>query len=79
MVVGAIVGGALGIVMILAGYETQEIQAVARPTGAVLGAIIGIGMSIIPVKLVLGRNFGEFRLVLVRPQEEPVAQREMAV
>lgn len=65
MVVGAIVGALLGLFMTLAGYETAEIQAVAQPIGMVLGALIGIGFSIIPFRIILGKSFGDFRLILV--------------
>lgn len=79
MVVGAVVGAALGFVMHLGGYGTEEIQIVARPVGMVLGGLIGVGFSIIPVKLLLGKSFGEFRLVLVSNTEEQIEQPSVAV
>jgi hypothetical protein len=59
-ILGFVVGFALGA----AGVASSTIKAVTLP----LGFIAGIAFSIIPMKLILGRNFGEFRLALVRAQ-----------
>lgn len=63
--VGGIVGGILGFVLGMFGVAKESIQAVMGP----IGFVIGVGISIIPLKLILGKNFGEFRLVLVENQD----------
>jgi hypothetical protein len=30
-----------------------------------IGAIMGIAISVVPMKMILGKDFGQFRLVLV--------------
>jgi ABC-type glycerol-3-phosphate transport system permease component len=64
---GAVVGGIIGFAMALAGASVTTIQFVTAP----IGLLLGLGLSIIPVKLILGKNFGEFRLVLVSTQAQP--------
>lgn len=61
MIVSSIVGAILGFVLTLAGLPRDIIQNVATP----IGLLIGILFSIIPIKLILGKDFGEFRLVLI--------------
>jgi len=61
VIVGAIVGFILGFIMGAMRVDPDTIQYVASP----IGAIIGIGFSIIPMKMILGKDFGQFRLVLV--------------
>lgn len=61
MLLGGIVGFILGFIMGMFGLPAKTIQLVTTLTGAV----IGLGISIIPMKLILGKNFGKFRLVLV--------------
>ena len=61
MVVGFVVGFAVGFVLGVAGVGVPTIQMITAP----IGAIIGLLMSIIPMKLILGKDFGEFRLSLV--------------
>ena len=78
MMVGAIVGGILGFTMHIGGYGTQEIQAVARPVGMILGGLIGLGSTIIPLKLIVGKRFGDFRLVFVADVEETVQGERVA-
>ena len=58
---GGLVGGLLGYLMSSFGAKTSTVQLVALP----IGVILGVGMSILVVKLVLGKDFGEFRLLLV--------------
>jgi hypothetical protein len=62
MVLGAIVGGILGAIMGVMGVSIQTIQLVTAPLGAILGLVI----SVFPMKMILGKSFGEFRLVLVQ-------------
>jgi hypothetical protein len=61
VVIGAIGGGILGFVMGMLGVPVTTIQFVT----ALIGAAIGIALSIIPMKMILGKDFGKFRLVLV--------------
>ena len=63
--IGAAVGFVLGIVGTLAGLPQTSIAVV----GAILGGCIGIGWSIIVMRMALRKRYGEFRLVLVAHSE----------
>ena len=66
VIIGAIAGGVLGFILGMLGASTDTIKLIVRP----IGFLIGLGISIIPFKLILGKNFGEFRLVLMSTSEE---------
>ncbi len=59
--IGGLIGGLLGYIMGSFGAKTATIQMVAIP----IGVILGIGISILAVKLVIGKDFGDYRLLLV--------------
>jgi len=61
MFAGGMIGFVLGFAMGTFGVPTKTIQMITAP----IGAIIGLGVSIIPLRMILGKNFGEFRLILV--------------
>ncbi|KIM04904.1 MAG: hypothetical protein KN64_05755 [Sulfurovum sp. AS07-7] len=61
MIIGGIVGGIIGVVMGSFGASEEDIKMIA----GIAGAIIGLMISIVPMKMILGMNFGEFRLVLL--------------
>lgn len=48
-----------------AGLEPESMQLILRLTGTVLGVSAGLLSSIIPFRLILNRNFNEFRLALI--------------
>ncbi|MBI5110122.1 MAG: hypothetical protein HZA62_15410 [Rhodocyclales bacterium] len=60
-IAGGIVGFILGLIMGAMGVGLSTIQYITAP----LGGIIGLGLSVIPMKMILGKDFGQFRLVLV--------------
>jgi len=62
MLVGAIIGFILGFIMGALGISSQTIRFVVAP----ISGIIGLLISIVPMKMILGKNYGEFRLVLVK-------------
>lgn len=66
MVIGGIVGGIIGFIIGMMGSSRESIQLLVTP----IGMIIGILMSIVPIKLILGKNFGDFRLVLLKNPAE---------
>jgi hypothetical protein len=66
VIIGAIAGGVLGFILGMLGASTDTIKLIVQP----IGILIGLGISIIPFKLILGKNFGEFRLVLMSTSEE---------
>lgn len=75
MVIGGLMGGAIGLAMGIAGASPTTVKIVTTPIGALLGLLI----SIVPVRLILGKDFGEFRLVLVAndtPSSPPVLPTE---
>ena len=57
----AFVGFIFGFILALLGVEQQIIQFV---TGS-LGFVIGFLLSVLPMRMILGKNFGDFRLVLI--------------
>ena len=61
MVFGGVVGFIVGVVGAILQLPIQAIQSVA----AVLGIVIGLPISVVPIKLILGKDYGEFRLVLL--------------
>jgi len=62
MLVGGLVGFIGGLVMGALGASIETVQFVTAP----MGAIIGLLISIVPMKMILGKDFGEFRLVLLK-------------
>lgn len=60
-VLGGILGGVLGAVMSAAGLPPD----VSRRAALAIGVLVGLAVSIVPIRLVIGKDFGEFRLVLV--------------
>jgi len=62
MVVGGLVGGIIGFVMGALGMSAEAIRMVVAPVSGAMG----VAISIVPMKLILGKNFGEFRLVLLK-------------
>ena len=71
MVVGALLGAAagagLGFVLGVAGVAPDVI----RRLSFVIGLALGLVVSIVPIRMVLGKDFGEFRLVLLANTTSP--------
>lgn len=65
MIIGIVIGALIGFVLGFFGVPQNIIGII----GGIVGGIIGLAVSLIPVKLVLGKDFGEFRLVIVPKQE----------
>jgi hypothetical protein len=61
MIAGGIVGFILGFVMGAAGVSPRTIAYITGP----IGAVMGVAFSVVPMKMILGKDFGQFRLVLV--------------
>jgi hypothetical protein len=60
-VAGGVVGFAVGFVLGVLGAPIPTIQVVC----GLLGALLGLLISLVPVKLALGRDYGDFRLALM--------------
>jgi len=60
-IVGAIVGFFIGLVMGFLGAPPRALAFVA----VITGMAIGLGLSVVPMKMILGKDFGRFRLVLI--------------
>ncbi|WP_028318079.1 hypothetical protein [Desulfobulbus elongatus] len=60
-ITGWIIGFILGFIMGAMGIAPTTSQIVTAP----LGALFGLAFSVIPMKMILGKDFGQFRLVLV--------------
>lgn len=65
VVIGGIAGGLIGFIMGVAGADAKTIRMATLPIGVILGLVV----SIVPFKLILGKDFGEFRLLLVQKQQ----------
>lgn len=60
-IAGGVLGAVLGFILGSLGVPVETIQLIVMP----LGFLLGLAISIIPLKMILGKDFGEFRLVLV--------------
>ena len=67
MIIVMILGFIIGFIMGAMGFPILTIQLVTAP----LGFLLGLGISVVPMKMILGKDFGEFRLVLLA--KEPSA------
>jgi len=65
MIVAAVFGGIAGaIVGVIGAILKLPLQGIQILSG-ILGIVIGLAVSIVPIKLILGKDYGEFRLVLL--------------
>ena len=67
MVLGGVFGFIIGAILGLLGFSVHTIQIVVMP----FGLLAGLVMSVIPLRLILGMNFGDFRLVLISTAAPP--------
>lgn len=65
MLIGGILGGILGFILGAMSVSVENIKLITAP----IGGIIGLLISIIPMKMILGKNFGEFRLVMIKNEK----------
>ncbi len=61
MILSGVAGLIIGFIMGAMGASRDAITWTAVP----IGGIIGLALSVIPMRLILGKDFGEFRLVLL--------------
>lgn len=76
MLIGMVVGAIIGFILGSMGFPLRVIQIIVAP----FGLVIGLAISVVPLKMILGKDFGEFRLVLLAKQQpvEPAGtQAEM--
>jgi hypothetical protein len=76
MLVAVIVGAVGGAVLGILGVSARTIQQIMLPVGIAIGLLA----SIVPIKMILGKDFGEFRVVLVagrdwRPAQDILGRR----
>jgi len=64
VVAGGVAGGVLGFVLSAAGVPIEAIRVVSMAIGGTIGLVI----SVVPIKLILNKDFGEFRLSLTAKQ-----------
>jgi len=60
----SVVGFIIGFTMRLLGFPLMAVHFITAP----VGFMIGLGASLVPWKLILGKDLGEFRLVLLAKQ-----------
>ena len=69
VIVTIIVAGVAGFLLgFLLGFLGVPIKIIEVVSGAI-GAIIGIAISVVPVKMIIGKNFRNFRLAIVPKNE----------
>ena len=61
-VLGGIFGFIMGFILAMLGVSSETVQLIVIPVGFIIGLLI----SIVPMKMILGKDFGEFRLVLLQ-------------
>jgi len=61
-ILGAILSAILGFVLGAAGMAPDAVRRAGLVVGVIMGGLL---VSIVPIRLILGKNFGEFRLVLL--------------
>jgi ABC-type phosphate/phosphonate transport system permease subunit len=61
MVLGTALGFVIGLALGALGLSASTTRVIA----AAFGAVLGLALSVIPIKLILGKDFGSFRLVLM--------------
>ncbi len=49
------------------GYSIEVVRALVWP----LGLVVGLASSILPIKMIINKNYGEFRLVLLANTDRP--------
>ena len=64
MLIGMVIGAVIGFILGAMGVSVRTIQIIVAP----IGFVIGLAISIVPLKMILGKDFGEFRLVLLAKQ-----------
>lgn len=60
-VISVVVGFVLGIVLAIFGVPRETMKLITKIIGFIIGSLI----TIVPIKLILEKDFGEFRLVLL--------------
>lgn len=59
--ISLVLGFVMGILFAMLGLPKDTLKLIVKITGFVIGLLI----SIVPMKLILGKDFGDFRLVLL--------------
>lgn len=66
---GLILGSILGMGIYMSGNEIQDYEAMLENTGFVLGVVIYIAFTIVPIYLILNKKFKGFRLILIDDED----------
>lgn len=66
-IAGFVIGAVLGFLLGMLGAALATVQVIC----GVVGALLGLAGSLLPIRLVLGKDFGTFRLVLVSSESRP--------
>ncbi len=62
IILSGVFGFIIGFIIGVFGASTQTLQYISVSIGMIMGLII----SIVPIRMILGKDFGEFRLVLLQ-------------
>jgi hypothetical protein len=65
MIVAAFFGGIAGAIVGIIGAILKLPLPAIQVFSGILGVVIGLAISVVPIKLILGKDYGEFRLVLL--------------
>ncbi len=68
---GSVAGFVIGFMFGLIGVSTDTIQVLC----GILGGAIGLALSVVPMKMILGKKFGNYRLVLVSTDDTTAVNR----
>jgi ABC-type uncharacterized transport system permease subunit len=66
LLIGMLIGAVIGFILGAMGVSLRTIQIVVAP----IGFVLGLAISVVPLKMILGKDFGEFRLVLLAKQPQ---------
>lgn len=61
IIISGVIGGICGFIMAHLGFQKSTVEWFC----GTLGFVIGIISAIIPLKMIIGKDFGNFRLVLL--------------
>jgi hypothetical protein len=64
-IAGTVLSGVFGFILGLVWTIVGLPMLVLQPVAMVAGLAIGLAITVVPIKLILGKDYGEFRLVLV--------------
>jgi len=72
MFIGGIVGFIIGFILGAIGVPQNTIMTLTSS----IGFLLGLAISIVPLRMIMGKDFGEFRLVLLAKNSSQISSPE---